>query len=56
MNIRGLLAARLSDRSLSLIAIHRLKYRLNLYSLTPLHETTARNKWCTGEDSNLRSA
>ena len=29
MNIRGLFAARLSDRSLSLIAIHRLKYRQN---------------------------
>jgi hypothetical protein len=29
MNMRGLLAARLSDRSLSLIAIHRPKYRLN---------------------------
>jgi hypothetical protein len=33
MNIRSLLAARLSDRSLSLIAIHRLKYRPKRYRL-----------------------
>jgi hypothetical protein len=41
MNIRSLLAARLSDRSLSLIAIHRLKDLKKRYRLTQLHETTA---------------
>ena len=30
MNMRGLLAARLSDRSLSLIDLHRLRYRIKL--------------------------